>query len=212
MKKYELCGDEALVRQTLLGENAAFEELILRHERAVTGTAMKITRNVYSAEDAAQDAFLAAWMHLDSLRDASRFSSFVCAIARNCALDLCRRYACAAPDVSLDLLAYEDLDEQTKIAAEEKEEIERLREEVDALEPETRTVIGAHYFDGLSVREIAAKLGMPEGTVKWRLSEGRKLLRRGYGIMEKEYNCCGYARRCHPSRTGSRRHRIRPDA
>ena len=118
MKKYELCEDESLVRQTLLGENAAFEELVLRHERAVTGTAMKITRNVYSAKDAAQDAFLAAWMHLDSLRDASRFSSFVCAIARNCALDLCRRYACAAPDVSLDLLAYEDLDEQTKIAAE----------------------------------------------------------------------------------------------
>ena len=188
VKKYENESDSTLVEMTLLGHNDAFEELVLRHERAVTGTAMKITRNSFSAEDAAQDAFVAAWMKLDSLRDASRFSSFVCSIAKNCAIDLHRRYYCACPDVSLNLLENEDLDRQTEEAQQDEEEYARLREEVEALGKETRDVIKAHYFEGLSVREIASKLGCPEGTVKWRLSEGRKLLRKGYGIVEKEYN------------------------
>ncbi|MBQ7170856.1 MAG: sigma-70 family RNA polymerase sigma factor [Clostridia bacterium] len=188
MKKYENESDSSLVEKTLLGDGFAYEELVLRHERAVTGTAMKITKNRFSAEDAAQDAFVAAWMKLDGLRDSSRFFSFVCAIAKNCAIDLCRRYNCAVPDISLDLLAYADLDEQTRSAQEDQADYERLREEVELLGAETRLVVKAHYFEGLSVREIASKLGMPEGTVKWRLSEGRKMLRKGYGIVEKEYD------------------------
>ena len=188
MKKYERETDDVLVEKTLLGDSAAYSELVIRHERAVMGTAVKITGNEFSAEDAAQDAFLAAWMKLDSLRDRSRFSSFVCAIAKNCARDLRRRYSCAAPEISLSLLEYEDLDRETKFAAEEREAIKRLKEEVDALDAETRKIVKAHYFDGMKVSEIAVAFGIPAGTVKWRLSEGRKLLRKGYGIVEKEYD------------------------
>ncbi len=188
MRKYENESDGSLVEKTLLGESAAYEELVLRHERAVMGTAMKTTHNRFSAEDASQDAFVAAWLKLDGLRDPSRFSSFVCAAAKHCAADIMRRCYCAAPDVSLELMEYADLDEQTKFAAQDEEEYARLREEVAALGEETQTVIRAHYFEGLTVREIAERLGEPEGTVKWRLSEGRKLLRKGYGIMEKEYD------------------------
>lgn len=185
MKEYSEKPDEVLVDLTLLGNESAFETLVLRHEKAVKGTAFKITRNSFSAEDASQDAFVSAWMRLDSLSDRSRFGSWVCAIAKNCARDLVSHYQSMVPDISLDLSDAEEIPDLAYAREEEKRE---LHNAIDALSEKIREVIRLHYFDGLSVDEIAEKLSLPAGTVKWRLSEGRKQLRKGYGIMEKDYN------------------------
>ena len=75
--------DKRLVELTLCGDSGAFEQLVVRHKRAVLGTAYKITRNHYSAEDAAQEAFVAAWLQLKSLTVQDKFGSYVCAIAKN---------------------------------------------------------------------------------------------------------------------------------
>lgn len=53
--------DEVLVELTLLGDGTAYEELVTRYQRAVIGTAYKVTKNRFSAEDASQDAFVSAW-------------------------------------------------------------------------------------------------------------------------------------------------------
>lgn len=74
--------DEALVELTLLGDGTAYEELVTRHQRAVMGTAYKVTKNRFSAEDASQDAFVSAWMNLCELRDASKFGAWVCSFAK----------------------------------------------------------------------------------------------------------------------------------
>ena len=60
MKAHTDKKDETLVELTLLGDKTAYEELVLRHQRAVMGTAYKMTGNRYSAEDASQDAFVSA--------------------------------------------------------------------------------------------------------------------------------------------------------
>ena len=96
--------DETLVELTLLGDEKAFEELVIRHERSVKGTAYKVTGNEYSAEDASQDAFVTAWIKLDALREREKFGSWVCTIAKNRAKDLVIHYKNAAADISLDLL------------------------------------------------------------------------------------------------------------
>ena len=49
-----------------------------------------------------------------------------------------------------------------------------------------KETIKLHYFDGLPVKDIAVRLDIPEGTVKWRLSEGRKQLQKGFGVMDKK--------------------------
>lgn len=67
--------DEVLVELTLLGDGTAYEELVTRYQRAVIGTAYKVTKNRFSAEDASQDAFVSAWMNLCELRDASKFGA-----------------------------------------------------------------------------------------------------------------------------------------
>ena len=80
--------DGALVELSLLGNEKAYEELIIRYEKSVKGTALKVTENEFSAEDASQDAFVSAWIKLDSLREPEKFGSWVCSIAKNCARSL----------------------------------------------------------------------------------------------------------------------------
>ena len=181
MNKYSEKNDPTLVDLTLLGDDSAFEELVVRHQKRVLGTAYKVTSNRWSAEDAAQDAFVSAWTHLSALGDHARFGAWVCSIAKNHAVSLMRRYACTATEVSLDL---SDGLEPADRGAEDAD----IREAVDSLSDVLRRTVKLHYFDGYSVKEIASILGVPEGTVKWRLSEARKQLRKGYGIMEKTYD------------------------
>ena len=65
---------------------------------------------------------------------------------------------------------------------------EDMHKAVDSLSEKIREAVSLHYFAGKSVAEIADMLSIPVGTVKWRLSEGRRQLRKGYGMMEKTYN------------------------
>ena len=67
MDSYYDKDDSTLVQMTLLGDKAAFQELVVRYERAVQGTAYHVTGCRFSAEDAAQDAFVSAWMNLSAL-------------------------------------------------------------------------------------------------------------------------------------------------
>ncbi len=187
MTKYSDHREDTPVQLALLGNDQAFEELITRHERAVRGTAYKVTGNSYSAEDASQDAFVSAWMNLSSLREPAKFGSWVCGIAKNHARQLVAHYRSTVPDISLDdieNIAPNDWRGEMTREADARE----LHEAVAALSKKIREAITLHYFEGLSVREIASRLDIAEGTVKWRLSEGRKQLRKGYGIMEKDYN------------------------
>ena len=186
MKSYSEKNDETLVELTLLGDDSAFEELVLRHQRAVMGTAYKVTNNTHSAEDASQDAFVSAFINLPALRNPAKFGPWVCSIAGNCARTLNAHYRSAIPDISFDLLFSEDTEDNgSEIQYEETAE---LHEAVETLGEKIRETVKLHYFEDMSVSEIAKKLSVSVRTVKWRLSEGRKQLRKGYGIVEKSYN------------------------
>ena len=160
--------DETLVELTLLGDGTAYEELVTRHQRAVMGTAYKVTKNKFSAEDASQDAFVSAWMNLCELRDGSKFGSWVCSFAKNCARTLERHYRAAIPDISLDTLDGFEPAEEDELFAED--ELKDVRQAVSLLSEKIREAVSLHYFEGKSVAEIAEMLSVPVGTVKWRLS------------------------------------------
>lgn len=186
MNRYSDKDDKLLVEMTLLGVEDAYEALVRRHQRAVMGTAYKVTGNRYSAEDASQDAFVSAWMNLSELRDGSKFGAWVCAFAKNCARTLERHYHAAIPDISLDVSEIQEPAEEDDYFAEDA--YEDMHKAVDSLSEKIREAVSLHYFAGKSVAEIADMLSIPVGTVKWRLSEGRRQLRKGYGMMEKTYN------------------------
>lgn len=178
--------DGALVEMTLLGSGKAFEELVIRYENKVFGTAYKVTKNKFSAEDVSQDAFVSAWIKLNTLKDKTKFGSWVCSIAKNSAIGLVRHYRGAFSDVCFELLENTDLGESKSELTSfyERERDEGLRETVETLSEKIRETVKLHYFEEMSVEEIAKRQNIPQGTVKWRLAEGRKRLRKEYGIME----------------------------
>ena len=61
--------DKTLVMLTLAGEQRAYEALVARYQRTVIASAARVTRSQFMAEDAAQDAFVTAWMKLDTLEE-----------------------------------------------------------------------------------------------------------------------------------------------
>ena len=182
MNKYTDKSDGTLVELSLLGEQYAYEELVRRYEKAVKGTAYKVTGNQFSAEDASQDAFVSAWMKLDGLREREKFGPWVCAIAKNCAKAVVTHYRNTCGEISLHLL---ENTEALGLRDERAEQQMDLQEALETLSDKIRQTVELHYFEGLSVKEIAEELGLPIGTVKWRLSEGRKLLRKEYGVMNE---------------------------
>ncbi|MBR6427737.1 MAG: sigma-70 family RNA polymerase sigma factor, partial [Clostridia bacterium] len=70
--------DETLVMLTLAGEQTAYEVLVRRYQSAVVSAALSVTKTNFMAEDAAQDAFVTAWMKLDTLQQPGRFGIWVC--------------------------------------------------------------------------------------------------------------------------------------
>ena len=84
--------DETLVMLTLAGDQSAFEKLVIRYQNAVIASAVQITHSRFMAEDAAQDAFVTAWMKLNTLKQPDKFCAWVCRIAKNCARNMVTRY------------------------------------------------------------------------------------------------------------------------
>ena len=170
--------DCELVGEVLRDDCDAFEELVLRWHRAVLAAAYRAVPSSADAEDAVQEAFIAAWLKLDSLREPAKFGAWVCRIARNYA----KKRAMTAPErISFEELC-ETLGEDSFGTASDADD--SLRMTVASLPAPFAETLVLHYFDGFSVKEIARKTGVPEGTVKWRLSEGRNKLRKEYGMNQ----------------------------
>ena len=179
--------DGTLVSLALLGEEDAFTELVERYEGKVEQKAEAIIGNPYSAEDVAQDTFLAAWTQLGKLRYRDKFGIWIMRVAENRAKNLLNHYKTNLRELSADLDTFPDRDTESILslnAWQEAENSEKLRDAVDALSNSLRDTVRLYYLDGYPIRDIAALLSVPEGTVKWRLREGRKQLRRGFGVPE----------------------------
>ena len=181
--------DETLVMLTLAGEQNAYEILVTRYQNMVISAAMKITTNHFMAEDAAQDAFVTAWMKLNTLQDTKKYASWVCRIAQNCAINMISRYRSFLPLDVVDNLSISDYraknPEELYALSEERNEVDKI---VGMLPQKVRQIIHLHYFEELSIAEIADRMRISEGTVKWQLHDGRKRIRKELCAMNEKYN------------------------
>ena len=176
--------DEILVSMTLLGDQQAYEALVIRWQKAVLSVARGITRSEHLAEDATQDAFVSAWLKLNTLRDGSKYGTWVCNIARNRSRDLLSRFR---EWVDIDYIAAMEDKEDVFFAelADCGDEAAELHDNLNILSEKVRKVIDLHYFGGYSIAEIATMLSIPQNTVT-RLSQGRLKLRKEYGLMNEK--------------------------
>ena len=135
------------------------------------------------AEELAQEITYQAVSGLARLRDESRFEPWLWGVASNCAKAFRRRKGKERALFLYDVP--ENLFTETEAPEEDEELYGKLREKIAMLSRSYRDVIMLHYYDGLSTKQIAEKLGLPEGTVTWRLSEARKRLGKECQDMEE---------------------------
>ncbi|MBQ4606074.1 MAG: RNA polymerase sigma factor [Clostridia bacterium] len=182
---YNSMPDDALVPLTLLGNQDAYGELVRRYQRMVLHGAYMILRSRFLAEDAAQDAFVTAWTRLDTLQNPARFGPWVCRIAVNRAKNMARQNRDYLPQDTEETAALESRRDYTlwQVGQAEEEASESLRQCLARLSEKIRTIVELHYFEGLSVSEIALQLSLPQGTVKYRLHQGRETLRKELVLM-----------------------------
>lgn len=172
-----------LVRKAKDGDEAAFEQLVKRHERLVYSVAYKMLGNEQDAQDASQEAFVKAYLSLQSFAGQSRFSVWLYRLTSNVCIDMLRKREPARQ--SLSAMDEDGGEEQLDIPDERfspETELERreLRRSIDrglmSLSPEYRQVLILRELGGHSYDEISAALELDKGTVKSRIFRARKKL------------------------------------
>jgi RNA polymerase sigma-70 factor (ECF subfamily) len=164
------------------GDPNAFESLVRLYEKRVYALALRLCGNSDDAQEAAQEAFLSAWQGLPSFRGDASFATWLYRLTSNACVDLLRREqrhrSAAGPSLDDGELRLEVPDpgagplEETE-RAELRGAIERgLR----TLPEEYRAVLVLREIHQLSYGEIARTLELDIGTVKSRISRGRKQL------------------------------------
>jgi len=163
--------DRAAVARCLAGETAAFEVIVQRYERVFFTVALRMLGNYDEARDAAQNAFISAYRHLDSYDSKRPFFSWIYRILVNGCLNDRRdrrHYAELAPHMASSASPAE--------LAEADERRRHVQKAIMALSPDYRQVIVLRHFAQLSYDEIAEIAGVPAKTVKSRLHTARERL------------------------------------
>ncbi len=156
-------------------------------------TAMCWLRNPEDAEDAVQDAMLSAYKHIGAFNGRARLSTWITAIVINSVrMQLRRRprYQVLSLDQTPDegQVSISEFIADPRPTPEQALERNELRDLVtkvtSSLSASQRAALCLHQRDGLSIREAARKLGVPEGTLKAQLARGRAALTRRFQKVE----------------------------
>jgi len=168
--------DAQLIEQTLAGRSAAFGQLVTKYQDRLYNTLVHVTGDAEDARDAAQDAFVQAFVKLKSFQGASAFYTWLYRIAFNVAVSHRRR---RRPTVSVEhareVGGMEPMDttEPPTERAEREERARQVHEALGQLSEEHRDVLVLREMDGFCYETIAEILELPVGTVRSRLHRAR---------------------------------------
>ncbi len=140
-------------------------------ERRLYRVARTMLRSDADCEDAVQEALLKAWSKLGSLREEQFFETWLIRILINECKNIYRRRP----------RAQEELPESLAAPPADGELMDALMN----LPPKFRIPMELHYIEGYGIAEISRMLRIPDGTVKWRLSRGRALLKTELGEEDR---------------------------
>lgn len=177
----QFMSDEALVAGAKMGHRSFFDELHKRHRERMFRVAHRITRHREDAQDAVQESFLSAYVHLKKFDERARFSTWLTRIATNAALMKIRKNRVSrevgvedradAIELSDSLPNPEEICARTEQRAALKDAIAKLR-------PTLRSVVELYDLQECSLHETAEILGISLAAAKGRLFHARAALRR----------------------------------
>ena len=169
-----------LVARALRGDKDAFDDIFDRYSGLMLHTAYGIVKDRDSAEDAVQNALIQAWQHLPDLRETGALRSWLMRIVVNQCISFKRRLALST------MFLFQSFSEQeaylaSQVADYANGRMERswdLAQAVEQLPAKQQNVILLHYYQGMTLPEIARRSQVSENTLKKRLQAALSNLRR----------------------------------
>ena len=169
------------VQAALDGDQEAFAELVYAHQDAVYNLCYRMLGNSVEAEDAAQEAFLRAYMNLQRYDPSRSFKTWVMSIASNYCIDVIRKrrmqlLSLDEPLPSGDAMALSNNEESPELQALRSEMSDEIQSLLDELQPDYRAAVVLRYWYEYSYAEIADALDTTESAIKSRLFRARQML------------------------------------
>ena len=190
---------ENIIARARRGDAGAFEQLVETYREQVYRIALRMCSNAADADEAAQEAFLAAWKGLPNFRGDSRFSTWLYQLTSHAAIDLMRREKRQIAAEDITEVSAPDPDPSPQQQAERSETRQAVRDAMGQLSPEYRQIVVLRFLQELSYEEIGAVLKLPPGTVKSRLNRAKSQLK---DILSKSGNLFGAGSVIHTESNG----------
>ena len=166
-----------LISRARTGDREAFGALVEQYRDNVYRLAYRMCGNAYDADEAAQEAFVAAWRALPNFRGDAKFSTWLYRLTTNAAIDVMRRekrHQTVGDGEMIDLADDADSPQETVERTEQQEAVQKA---LATLSEEYREVLLLRYMEELDYAEIAEVLQLPSGTVKSRINRAKAALK-----------------------------------
>jgi RNA polymerase sigma-70 factor (ECF subfamily) len=179
--------DRELIIAVKDGSRAAFSQLVVKYQRRVYTLAFQMLGDHAEADDVCQETFLKAYRSIHLFQGGSDFYTWLYRIALNACFDHLRK---RKPQISLDEVGLPpELEAQGQIdparLAEARQAFRKLREAMLALPEGIRAALILIVIEEIPTKTAAQILGCSEGTVSWRVHEGRKRLAESLGELSE---------------------------
>jgi RNA polymerase sigma-70 factor (ECF subfamily) len=172
--------DIELIEQTLAGNQAAYADLVKRHQRFVFTLAMRFCKSREDAEEVAQDCFIKAYRSLASFQGQAKFSTWLYSIVYTTAMTFLRKKRVDTDSID-DENTYIQLENHSSALnnnmAEKRSRSYYLNQAIGQLLPDDAAIITLFYMGEQSLEEIGQTLGIEANTVKVKLFRARQRLK-----------------------------------
>ncbi|MBN1310299.1 MAG: sigma-70 family RNA polymerase sigma factor [Anaerolineae bacterium] len=171
--------EQELIADILAGDQESFAELVETYQRSVYNLTYRMLGDAREAEDAAQEAFLRAYQHLERYDTSRPFKTWLLSIASNYCIDRLRKRRLTWLSIDEPLpphpaLSSNEADPEDAVAIGER--YEAVQEMLAGLAPEYRAAVVFRYWYDMSYAEIADALDTTESAIKSRLFRARQMM------------------------------------
>ncbi len=163
------------------------KHIIEQNKKYIKAVIRKLTGS--NNEDIEQEVYIKTWQNLPKYQEQGKLKQWICTLTANICRDYFRSKSFktglkeVSDDTIVENLSYENTPD---VIIDEKQRQKIILKAVDSLSKEHRKVIILFEFEGYSIEDIAKRLGVPEGTVKSRLFNARKILKEKLNFLRGE--------------------------